>query len=180
MKKLLMFIFILFTACSMPQSTPLPPEQAKIQQIIVINNTQKTLLYNRAKMWVVENFVSAKDVIDYDNAQQGIIVAKGNIKYPCPYANDSSLDSALKCNAFQSWRIKFMMKIEIKNSKVRVTINNIRTYFPPTVGALNTRIGGDIPVRSVESMNLIKPSLLKLINDFKLYMTNQSQTNSNW
>jgi len=164
MKKSIVFVsimlMILFSGC-MPKTTPLPENQKQLQNVVMVNNESKQEIYRKVKMWIVENFVSAKSVIDYENPQQGIIVAKGNIQYPC-----SSTDT---CMMVSNWHVSFMMKIEVKNNKMRITINHISIVTPMSEREVN----------SVENMKVIKPKLLQLVNDLTNYVKNPTSSN-NW
>ena len=48
--------------------------------VIQVDSVDKSTLYTRAKKWFIDNYKSAKDVIQLDDKENGEITGKGNFK----------------------------------------------------------------------------------------------------
>jgi len=75
-------------------------------QIVHIDSTSKTELYQRAKTWISKSFISSKAVIDLDDREAGVLITKGII----PMDNLS---------------INFSLTITIKEGRYKCEIENI-------------------------------------------------------
>lgn len=85
-----------------------------MQEVIQIDSVSKTELYKRAKLWVVESFKSAKNVIQLDDVENSTIVIKGiTTIYFKAFIATADLD------------VKFTLKIEAKEGRYRYTLNNV-------------------------------------------------------
>ena len=76
--------------------------------IKVDSTTSKDILFQKARQWFSETFVSAKAVIDNEDKPEGVIYGKGNIKM----AKD--VDG----------RVKFTIEIRCKDGKVKYILSN--------------------------------------------------------
>src|SRR6185295_10503187 len=81
-------------------------------------------LYNRAKRWLVKEYVSAKDVIQLDDPQNGEIIGKGFFKETWQ----------VTFYAFQPIDVYHTVTIQVKDGRFRYTINGFRVkyYVSPT------------------------------------------------
>ena len=118
----------------------------------------KNQIYERSKIFIAENFKSAKAVIEYDNKEQGTLIGNGNVMYPC--------GNFFTCGALKNVRITFQMRIDVKDEKIRITFNNILAYFPPRAGQrypayVPPSEGSERPL-SDEEYNDSKPKLIEL------------------
>lgn len=84
--------------------------------VIEVPETNKEILYDRAKVWVARIFRSANDVIQLDDKGNGRLIAKGNINYPAPaFVPGTNYDG----------RFDFMLTIEVKDGKYKYTIEDV-------------------------------------------------------
>ena len=112
---------IFFMGCAGME--PIPEEDLTFNRVVEVPGITKDKLYDQTKMWIAENFKSAKSVIEYDSRESGTIVGNGNIKYPC---------TGLDCVAKHDWRVHFTMKVDTKDEKFRLTFSNLRLSWPPS------------------------------------------------
>ncbi|MCB9190814.1 MAG: DUF4468 domain-containing protein [Flavobacteriales bacterium] len=67
----------------MDNQTPLPLDEQTgeiiYQEIQNVDGVSSEELFTRAKYWVANNYVSANDVIQFEDRKRGVLVAKGNI-----------------------------------------------------------------------------------------------------
>lgn len=111
MKPLLIFILSLIAVTATAQDS----SKYKIVRVFTVDSVAKKEIYLRAKMWVVKNFVSAKDVIQYDDNDYNRIFVKA-IKH---YERESIFTTKV-------WGyVYFNMDIEVKDGKCRITIYNL-------------------------------------------------------
>ncbi|MFV4924756.1 DUF4468 domain-containing protein [Acinetobacter baumannii] len=116
-------------------------------------------------------FKSANNVIQYSDKSTGSIIGKGNIPYPC--------DGFIDCGAFGNDKVNFTIKIDTKENKARVTINDVtRTNLTYVQGAINN-IGKDVPITIVQHQQKIAVKLNNVIEQYKTAITSK-QTNENW
>lgn len=118
MKRILMalpILTILLTGCpGIPKM--LTEEESIIQKIVEVPGYTKDQIFERSKMWIAENFKSAKAVLEYENKENGILIGHGNMALPV---------SDIRSMATLPWRFKFILKEEAKNDKFRVTYSNL-------------------------------------------------------
>lgn len=53
-----------------------------IEQVFDTPGYDKAQIYDAAKVWIAENFRSAKAVMEYDNKEEGTLIGNGLIPYP--------------------------------------------------------------------------------------------------
>lgn len=87
-------------------------------------NQSKNELFIKAKTWLANNYVSAKDVIQLEDKEAGKLIAKGFHKVPMKsvFGNVVSYD--------QIWSIA---TIEVKDNKYRITINQFNHVAGPNL-----------------------------------------------
>lgn len=124
------FTFILVLAAShcfaQKDTIQLPYKDGKVlyQQIDSINGETKTQLYDKAKLWVVNNFKSANAVIQIDDKENGQIVGKG---FENIYGKTLGVTYVVSCY--------FTVKIDCRDNKVRVSVYDI--YFMQNSGSFS-------------------------------------------
>lgn len=128
---------------------PVSEADNTITQVYDATGIRKDQMFDLTKIWIAENFRSAKSVIEYENKSDGMVIGNGVIPYPC---------SGLGCAGRGDWTVPFTMKVEMKDDKFRLTFLNIRMKWP----ALQYRGAYDGPVRVKAEMDEIKPKLLNL------------------
>jgi hypothetical protein len=87
-----------------------------IQKVVVLDSVTQKNVYSRAKLYFAETYKSAKDVIQLDDSEQGLIVGKAY--------TTGSYSVMLTIATLEVW---FTLKIECKDSKYRYTLDNIKT-----------------------------------------------------
>lgn len=149
---------------------PITDEERTIVQVYEAPGFTKDQLYTTARMWIAQNFKSAKAVIEYENKDEGTIIGNGNIPFPC---------KGFDCLGFGDTRVPFTMKVETKDGKIRITFTNINMAWPASYnGGIPIR-AADGPVRQRRHYEAIKPELLKM-GDQIVASAGQVKTDSNW
>ena len=132
--------------------TPLTDEDRTVVQVFEAPGYTRDQVYTAARMWIAQNFKSAKAVIEYESKDEGVIIGNGNIAYPC---------SGLKCMVTADWRVPFTMKVETKEGKLRLTFTNIHLAWPPSFSSGISSPAHDGPVQQRKDLDLIRPKLLE-------------------
>lgn len=101
--------------------------ESEIQKVIEFKDASKDNIYNGSRQWVAQSFKSAQDVIQMDDKESGIIIAKGNMKYPCT--------GSWWCSGYENMLVKFTLKIESRDGRARVTFSDIVRYTPASYTA---------------------------------------------
>ncbi len=157
LKKLLIGIAtvaMLFVGCA-GQGNIKP--DAELQKIVEVPGFTKQQIHQQAKIWIAENFRSAKSVIEYDNPEDGVLIGNGRTAVPKMWyfsmgqgADDSTC---------------FTMRIDSKDGKFRVTFFNIVLDIGPSYGMYKSP-GGERPIRQAE-FEKMKPILLNYADRIK-------------
>jgi hypothetical protein len=118
--------------------------------------TQQVLIAE-TEAWFETNFTDSPDPILLKDPIQGVIMAQGQIPYPCSW---------LFCLTKGDWRVSFEMHVRVKEAKIETLFRNLQLISPAS--------GGDIgmvsPVWSERDMNAIRPQLLELQRDLILHL----------
>lgn len=138
MKYILRFILlitVLLHGCA--AAFPLKPEETSYQKIIELPAQSKGHIYEKSRQWIAERFKSAKSVIEYENKEEGVIIANNSMTRP---------ESVVHISGGSI--ITYTMKEEIKDNKARLTFNNFEALVPTTHNALTGQVygGGIRPV----------------------------------
>ena len=147
--------------------TPMPvKETPPIESVIDMPGFNKDQIYTATKVWIAENFMSAKAVIENDDKEAGRVIGNGRIKYPC---------SGFSCISRADWTLDFTMRVDIKDQKIRLTFTNLGFSFPSTQGI---PAADDWPIRE-NQMGDVRPALIKLGEELKDAITKE-KTKADW
>ena len=149
---------------------PVAEADRTFDRIVEVPGHSRDQIYSSTKIWIAENFKSAKSVIELDSKEDGMIIGNGIIQYPC---------SRMDCLAKSDWTVPFTMRVDMKDQKLRISFSNIKLSWPATYNSGISSPAYDGPVNSQGDMNLIKPALLKF-GDEMLASINSNKINSNW
>lgn len=109
-----------------------PTKDGKIHYEEVVEVTaSKNNLYSNAKMWFVDTFKSADDVIQMDDKELGVIIGKG---FSDIYVDTKILGDISKTKT----RAYYTIKVQLKENKYKVDIYDIYYYSYPTTGYYNS------------------------------------------
>lgn len=155
MKRLLLAatlaVFAPHPMTSWARQPPLTDQDRTFVEVFQAPGFTKQQVYAGAKIWIAENFRSAKAVTEYDNAEEGVIVGNGNIPYPC---------KGIKCLATSDWRINFTMKVEAKDERFRLTFTNLRLSWPSSYSSGFRTPAHDDVIYQRSDLDLVRPKLL--------------------
>lgn len=147
--------------------------QGDVQQVVEFQGMSKDAIYTGSRQWVATTFNSAQSVIQMDDRQSGVIIGKGNMKYPCY--------GSWLCTGVTDNTIKFTVKIEAKDNKARVTFSDIVQYVPPS--QYNSR-PIELPVtnrtKSLDTVGQVKEKFGEVITEYKNTVSKTASANSNW
>lgn len=104
---------------------PINPEEKTFSEVYEAPGLTEKRIFEGTKVWIAENFRSARSVIDHENAADGLIISKGSIPYPCSHA--------LQCAAIGDWSVNFTMRSDIKDGRFRLTFSNLEIAMPQRV-----------------------------------------------
>ena len=147
---LTLVILISWISCATLE-TPLT-EVPKVQRIIEVDKT-KDELYKLSNEWMAKTFKSSKAVIQYQDKEEGIIVGKGVTVVDLVFPVDT-------------W---FTMTIEIKDKKLRVTLEDIYFYTSYQSTELET------PITNQEQWDKAKPELEEIVARLEAYVGKEAE-----
>jgi hypothetical protein len=105
-----------------------------IEEIINVPGFSKKQIFDELKIYIAENFNSAKAVLEYENKESGTIIGNGRLPYPT--------NPGIQAAALRDWTIPFTMRVDIKDARFRCTFTNISIAWPATYGAYASSAGG--------------------------------------
>lgn len=116
--RILVLIIPLFLLVGCQTMADLPPEDRQIQAVHDVPMADKAVIFVRALEWVAATFRSAKSVIDVQDKDAGLIVAKGIIP-------NGGRDAGIGVHR----DIRLTIKLEIKDGRYRATYDNFIMIF---------------------------------------------------
>lgn len=146
-------------------------EERTIVQVYEAPDYTKEQIYAATKMWIAENFKSAKAVIEYENKDEGTIIGNGIIRYPC--------GGAFSCIAKADWTVPFTMRVESKDGRFRLTFTNIHLAWPARYSSGIATSAHDGPINQRSDLDRIRPELLKLGERLQASM-GKAQASDDW
>ncbi|WP_162433356.1 DUF4468 domain-containing protein [Pseudoxanthomonas koreensis] len=124
-----------------------------VEQVFEAPGFTRAQIYDSAKVWIAENFRSAKAVMEYENKDEGTLIGNGLIPYPCK--------SAFECLGKPDWKVRFTMKVETKDEKFRLTFSNIGLVWPAAVhNGVVSRANDGSPLNSQKDREKISAALV--------------------
>lgn len=144
-----------------------PQNEIVIERVVSAPGFTKEKIHISSKIWIAENFQSAKAVIEIDSKSDGLLIGNAIIAYPC---------SGLSCFGREGWEVPFTIKVESKDDRFKVTFSNIRIKIPsspPLVSASNT------PLRSQGDIDRVSPALNQMAEEI-LVSLEKGESASNW
>lgn len=115
---------IALSGCAAMQ--PVAETEKTLEIITEAPDFTKDQIFTGSKVWIAENFKSAKSVIEYENKEDGVIIGNGSTSYPCTGME------CLQAGAATDWKLNFTMRIDAKDNKFRTTFTNLSIYKPAT------------------------------------------------
>ncbi|ODQ00609.1 hypothetical protein BGK46_06450 [Salinivibrio sp. SS2] len=149
---------------------PVADADRSFEKVVEVPGYSKEKIYTSTKIWIAENFKSAKAVIEFDSKEDGLIIGNGSIDYPC---------SGMECLAKSDWKVPFTMRVDMKNEKFKVGFSNIKLSWPASYSSGIMSPAYDGPVNSQSDMDKIKPALLSFSDEI-LVSIETSDNNSDW
>ena len=149
---------------------PIAEADKNFERVVEVPGYSKDQIYVATKIWIAENFKSAKSVIELDSKDDGIIIGNGIISYPC---------SGMDCMTKSDWKVPFTIRVDIKDQKFKLAFSNIRLSWPASYRSGITSPAYDGPVNTQGDINEIKPALLKF-GDEMLTSINSNKSKSSW
>ncbi len=169
MKKLCFFIVVIYFSilgCAGTQGMP----ARDLEKIVAVPGFTKNQIFDQTKIYIAENFKSAKAVLEYENKDTGTIIGNGRIPFPT--------DPGIQTLALNDWTIAFTMRVDIKEGRFRCTFTNIEIAWPAKAGMYGGPAGG----RSIfygNEFEKISNALLRIPSDIERSMKG-SKTKDNW
>jgi hypothetical protein len=164
MKQLsLVFAFLLFVGCA----AHVRDEDKTFSQVFETPGQSKDVLYEKVKIWITQNFKSAKSVIEYDNKENGSIIGNGMIKYPC---------SGLDCIAKGDWTVPFTMRVDLKNNKFRLTFSNLHVAWPASRDSMGYHAASDHEMWQQGDYDSVRPILLQFGEEIKTSLSKEAKS----
>jgi hypothetical protein len=147
------------------------PDQA-FEKVFEVPGHSRDEIFTSSKIWVAENFRSSKAVLEYESKDDGVLIGNGIIDFPCKGAFD--------CLAKADWKVRFTMRIDMKDDKFRLTFSNVHLAWPAAYRSGISSPAYDGPVNSKKDRAKIQAALLALGPRLQAQMSGASPANDDW
>jgi hypothetical protein len=127
------------------RQAPLTDEDRNIVQVFEVPGHTKDEIFLASKMWLAENFKSAKAVVEYEDKSEGAIIGNGRTSFIC----EGGWVCRQKAN---TWIVVFKMKIEAKDGRFRLAFTDVY---------IDGRECCQMPINDREDMDNVRATLLK-------------------
>lgn len=155
------------TSCASPPKN----NETSFNRVITAPGITQNDLYDGVKIWLSESFNSAEAVIDHDSEDDGVIIGKALINYPCIRNS---------CIGREKWKVSFTIKIEFKPERFRTEYSQI-LVLTPGIHTMGISIPSEsYPVKYQHQMDMIKPELLALGDSMLSSITKAQQEEASW
>lgn len=150
---------------------PVAETDQTFNKVFEVPGFSKDRIFDGTKIWIAENFRSAKAVLEYENKEAGTIIGNGVTQLPC---------TGLACVSSSDRKIHFTMRVDIKENKFKTTFTNLQLSRPPSYDPLlGARKGYKGPIHTQGDMDKVKPILLQY-GDGILTSLNKEVEKSDW
>lgn len=156
---MLSMIIVFVIGCAGVGIERAPESELTFDRIIEVPGYTKAQLFDVSILWMASTLKSNKQVLEYSDKPSGVIVGNGTIPYP-----RKGLD----------WTVPFLMKIETKDGRFRMTFSQLRLFSPPSQGS----DGLDILVWQKSDLEMIKPLLLAMGDNLLSYLDGIKSSNT--
>jgi len=167
LKKIIIILGVISLLSGCAGMKPLTEEQKSIERVVTLENVSQDVIFERTKMWIAENFVSAKAVLEYEDKDKGRLIGNGKMDYPC---------SGMSCLAKNDWDVNFTMRVDVKDNKLRLRFTNIYISWPASYDSLGSHPAQRVPMSTQGDVEDIKPALLAYGDRIKKYIYSSKNT----
>ncbi len=141
--------------------------QRSITEVVALPHMSQKTIMNKINLWIAERASSYQNVVQYHTGSS--IVVKANVKFPC---------EGVECIAKEKWRLWFMLKVDTKPSKMRVSLNNFEVSWSPSVDSLGYHEGHRGPIYLKGDLRNTLKEARQIKNDLIMYV--KSNQNTQW
>lgn len=149
MSRLRLALLLLATLSSCAGMQQAKESDLTISRVIQAPDHSKAQIYAATKIWIAQNFNSAKAVIELDDKERGQIIGNGIMPYPC---------SGGDCLTKGGWKVRVTMRVDMKDGRFKVTFSNLRLIFPATA----TGPADEFPLKTQGALDDVRPMLVKI------------------
>ena len=146
MKNTLLLLFLL-PLLSFGQDLPIDSKTGEVVFTDVVNvndsSTKAIDLFERAQGFLVDVFVSADDVIQYENAETGKIIVKGNFDISVEHKVLGGMQN------FPIGRVSFRLDIEVRDGRYKYTFKD---FYHSSSSHDGGSLNDELPDESVKLM----------------------------
>ena len=169
-KSLIVAVAMTITGCT--TTTPFTgPDPQKVIEV----DAKASDIYQGARQWIAENFRSSDAVIQYEDDATNTVIGRGSLPDSvCKTITHSYVPAAGQTGCLNYTSAEFVMKIEAKDSRMRITLPSVN-YIVPRTAYIK---GGPEPA-SQELMDALSIDILQMGDEIAAYVT-EGTTDSSW
>lgn len=161
---LLLVIGLMLSGCATIKGPDITiVENATYQEVIVSPGKSQQQLFEKSKQWLALTFVSSKKVIEYENITEGRIIGNGSSTVTYTVEGLSAGKMVIPQD------VLFTMIEDIKDGKVRLTINNVM---------LKNKGGVSEPAVYAYAWEQLKPQFMSLCSSLNTFLNSPGDVKS--
>src|ERR1051326_6509700 len=115
MKYILLAFLMVLTGCASMQ--PVTEDELTFSAVYEAPSSRQSQIFEAAKVWIAQKFVSAKAVIEHEDKQGGVLIGNGITDYPC---------KGMGCTLKDEWGLAFTIRVDVKDNKFKLTFTNVK------------------------------------------------------
>lgn len=140
------------------QLPPMDGGKITYQEVVSVDGASQDELFRRAENWVVDNYISAQDVINQADPENGRIVAKGYYKITF---------------VLTGYRVYHALKIEVKEGRYRYTVTDFSVMSSDNQYTAPSRQPAEKTAKSLRKK--VHKGAVPLIEDLKKAMGTEAE-----
>jgi hypothetical protein len=157
----------------------LPPAELALQNVIEAPGASKERIFEKSKVWFARTFRqsmsgwieqnSRRTVLQYENKENGVLIANGAIPYPHAGFTDESYKTG--------WEVRFTLEVDARDGKAKVAFNHLTMFVPSIVcGYYSYATSSYERPLYADELEKAKPAFQALADQFGAYLKIPEET----
>jgi len=166
------FLALAISGCAYTQT--LPPTESVVQKVVEAPGVSKERIFEKSGEWFARTFRqsmsgwveqnSRRTVIQYENRENGVLIANGAILYPHEGFTSESYKTG--------WEVRFTLEVDARDNKAKVTFNRLTMFVPSIIcGYYSYATSSYERPLYDDEFEKVKPAFLAAADQFGAYLT---------
>ena len=165
MGRIVMGLFLAMAMSGCAPTLKLSPDALFVQKVLEASALTKAQIIERSKVWSARTFRQSmarwyeendrRSVLQYENVEEGMMIASGAIPYP----HEPLTDEAYKTG----WEVRFTLEVDARDGSAMVTFSRLMMFVPSIICGYSYQSTSSYETRLyAEEFTKVKPTFLDL------------------